>query len=101
MRNWLPLFLAVRPRLNRPAMSRGLLRNLPARRLTQSAGAAVVPGRTAYPSSSDTRPESLTREHVLEKLRGGNDLLGANPLLVDRRGNDHEVSSRPLLRSLR
>jgi arsenical-resistance protein 2 len=84
MRNRLPIFLAMRPRLN------SLIRNLPARLLTQSMGAAVTPWHTAYPSPRDTRPESLTQKQVLAKLRGGNELQGTNFLLVDLRSNDHE-----------
>lgn len=83
----------MRPHLNSLITGRGCFRNLPARLLTQSTGAAVTPWHTAYPSSRDTQPESLTQKQVLAKLRGGNELLGTNFLLVDLRSSDHEVSS--------
>ena len=85
----------MRPRLNGLVTSRGRFRTLAARLLTQSKGAAVVPWHTAYPSPRDTQPESLAREQVLAKLRGGSELLGTTFILVDVRDNDYEVSSRP------
>ncbi|KAG9249684.1 uncharacterized protein F5Z01DRAFT_715536, partial [Emericellopsis atlantica] len=44
----------------------------------------------AYPSPSGKQPEPLPREQVLAKLKGGNELLGSDFLLVDLRSNDHD-----------
>jgi hypothetical protein len=96
MRNRLPIFLAMKPRLNSLITSLGCFRNLPTRLLTQPTGAAITPWHTAYPSPRDTEPESLTQKQVLAKLRAGNELLGTDFLLIDLRSNDHEVSSGTL-----